>query len=110
MIIFVIWIAINFVFPLFFNSIERQYQNQIDMVVRSGVSLISQFFVRLLQLALIVIVFPNLLIGIIVQNRKFRSRRMNIIVENFVMVKNAVLERDFPNTFIRGFKVWLGRN
>ncbi len=108
--VFFIWIVINAFFPLFLNSIERQYQNQIDNVVGRVGKFLRKFFIKLIQLALIIFLFPNILVGMIAQNRQFKSFRMKAFFDPYVLMKDAILEKKFPNTFVTNFKIWRAKN
>lgn len=59
---------------------------------------------------MITIFFPNIIFALYVENKRINSKRLSIMFELYVDLKKALLERDFPSTFVRGFKAWKKRN
>jgi len=108
-IIILIWVILNAAFPLFLNSIERQYKENIDNIVRVVFWINKQIFVRILQFCLIILAFPNIVVGFIVQNKQFKNKKTEIFFSNYVMIKDGLLESNFPYTLAKGLKVWKER-
>jgi len=108
--IIIIWIAINFIFPIFLKSVERQYQKEIDVMVKGFLWFLKQIIIRTLQLILIIFFLPNLLIGFFVQDIHFKRKRIKYFFDSFIMLKDGMFEKQFPHTLVKGFKYWIYYN
>lgn len=56
------WIVLSALFPLFFNSVERLYQKEIDQMVSSALTFGVAVLWRVLQLISIVIMLPTIVL------------------------------------------------
>lgn len=77
--VFIAWLLLNAIFPMFLNSIERLYQIKIDFIVRGITSLLKRIMLGVLQIILIIWCLPTI-----------------------VLMK--ILERTFPKIFT--YKFW----
>jgi O-antigen ligase len=101
-----IWLIANAVFPLFLSSLERQYQPQIDSIVRSSINRSRRFIVRVFQLMLIVVMLPSFLIVTVAAKLAPQLVRTNAYLRDILLARNATFERDFPLTYMKLFRAW----
>lgn len=106
LLIFVIWIAVNAIFPLFLKSVERQYQRQIDFIIKGLFRIIKILLIRILQVIMILLFFPNILLALLFEKIKTNNPRLFYSFQLYISLKGALLEKDFPATFIKGFRIW----
>jgi hypothetical protein len=66
-IIFGAWIALNVIFPLILNSIERLYQNRIDVLVKRCFNVIVIIIMGATQVCLIVFLAPTIFLIAIIE-------------------------------------------
>ena len=62
--------------------------------------------IRILQIVLIIFVFPNILLALIFEKIKTKNKKLTYFFQNYIILKEGVLEKDFPDTLVRGFKIW----
>lgn len=109
LLIFLIWLGVNALFPLFLKSVERQYQRQIDFIVKGLFRIIKIFLIRIVQVAMILLLLPNILIAVLLEKIKTSNPRSIYfwsLYTSFKDLKEALLAKNFPAAFIKGYRIW----
>ena len=106
LLIFLIWIGLNAIFPLFLKSVERQYQRQIDFIVKGLFRTIKILLIRILQVIMILLFFPNILLALLLKKIKTNNPRLYYSFQLYISLKDALLAKDFPAIFIKGYRIW----
>ena len=102
------WVVLNALFPLFLNSIERQYQSQIDGLVRGAITLSARGLLRFLQLFLLILMLPTILLTLLCERVYLKLFSIQYFAD-IQLAKNAVLGKEFPDLFVRGLRAWRKR-
>ena len=103
LLIIILWIAANGLFPLLLNSIERQYEKQIDSLARGVVSVLWWLVLRIVQLILVLVMLPSFLLITTVERIYPRALAMRYLAD-IHLTRRATLERDFPRTYVAAFR------
>jgi hypothetical protein len=95
------WIVLSALFPLFFNSVERLYQKEIDRVVSGALTFGVAVLWRVLQLIVIVIMLPTIVL-VTALEITLGTRRVEALCNSSRFTADlpagvkAVLGRNFP--------------
>lgn len=90
------WLVLNAIFPLFFNSIERIFQNKIDALVKKSLHVAMMLILGLIQLFLIVFFAPNIFLFAIIERVYPAFFKIKFIEESGVyFTMHAVIKKSF---------------
>jgi len=94
--------------PIFLNSIERQYQPQIDALVKGSLGGSKWVLLRLLQIFLIVLMLPSFILLIFLKRvaPSLCQRKQYLI--DLAAAKHATLEKNFPSILVGSFRALAG--
>jgi len=65
--VFIAWLLLNAIFPMFLNSIERLYQVKIDFIARGITSLLKWIMLGVLQIILLIWCLPTILLIVLLE-------------------------------------------
>ena len=98
------WLLLNALLPIVFRSFERLYQKQIDFLVRKSLSYLKRLSFKICQLILISVFLPNIILKTILE--KAYPKVFDITsMEYFRLGTNAILDKEFPENFIRAYRM-----
>ena len=65
--VFIAWLLLNAIFPMFLNSIERLYKVKIDFIARGITSLLKRIILGVLQIILIIWCLPTIVLMVLLE-------------------------------------------
>ena len=65
--VFIAWLLLNAIFPMFLSSIERIYKVKIDFLVRGITSLLKWIMLGVLQIILIIWCLPTIVLMVLLE-------------------------------------------
>ena len=65
--VFIAWLLLNAIFPMFLSSIERIYKVKIDFIARGITSLLKRIILGVLQIILIIWCLPTIVLMILLE-------------------------------------------
>ena len=104
LLVILLWLLVNAFFPLFLNSVERQYQQQIDRLVVRSISIVVAILLRAFQILSIMIMLPTVVL-VTVTEQMVGARGIEMLCKRSWLLADIVtgvkfvLRRDFPDVF-----------
>jgi len=100
------WIGANAILPIFLNSIERQYQLQIDTIVMGSLGGFKWLLLRLFQLFLIILMLPSLVLLIFLEKVAPSLCQRKQYLRDLTAAKRATFEPNFPRILVGSFRAY----
>lgn len=102
LLVIILWLLINALFPLFLKSVDRLYQKEIDQFVAASLSIGVTILLRVFQLLSIIIMLPNISLvtaaeHIVGPDKIETASRHSRILAQYIAGVKFVMRRDFPN-------------
>ena len=100
--VFIAWLLLNAIFPMFLSSIERIYKVKIDFLVRGITSLLKWIMLGVLQIILIIWCLPTIVLMILLERTfpKIFTYKSWASVQHSM---NLLVTRDFWTTMAKEY-------
>ena len=99
------WLLGAVLFPLSINSIERQYQKEIDSAIKESLSLTGRLIFRIIQLIFFIIIFPAFLIVKALERCCPKAFKIAFLSE-LKFSSDAISSKNFPVLFKKATSYW----